>query len=186
MPIDFIAITVYKQGMKALRTVAALCVLIAVLLSFGCVKHTHIVIESRRVGDYFCSFYEDGTVDITQYLGADEELKLPNEIEGHKVIGFGMKAFDGCEGLRAAYIPPTVTSLPAKLFDSCPALERIYIPASVRRIGKNAVHECPEFTTVLFGGTEQQWESIDVGSVPWTDNYVLINSEIICNYSFGN
>ena len=163
-----------------------LALTLAAALSCGCAKHTHIVVESRRVDDYFCSFYEDGTADIIAYLGEEEELKLPNAIGGCRVVGFGMKTFEGCESLRSVYIPPTVTSLPAKLFNGCPALERVYIPETVASIGKNVVYECPAFTTVLYGGTREQWDKIDVGSVPWTDNYVLINAEIVCDYSFGN
>ena len=53
----------------------------AALALCGCAKHTHIVVESRRVEDYFCSFYEDGTVDITGYYGSAEELKLPSYVK---------------------------------------------------------------------------------------------------------
>ena len=170
---------------KILAVMMILALAAAALALCGCAKHTHIVVESRRVEDYFCSFYEDGTVDITGYYGSAEELKLPNAINGSKVIGFGIKAFDGCGTIKAVYIPTTVESLPAKLFNSCPNLEKIYIPQTVVSIGKNAVFNCPAFTTVLFEGTSEQWDAIDVGSVPWTDNYVLINSEIVFGYSLG-
>lgn len=169
------------------RTIKKLMlILLAALVSTGalsgCVKHTHIVVDSRRVGDYFCSFYEDGTVDITGYYGSDEELTVPEMIEGHVVIGFGIKAFDGNGTLKTVIIPQSVTSLPAKLFNSCSALESIYVPPFVQSIGKNVVYECPAFTTVLYGGSEAQWEKVFIGSVPWTDNYVLINSEMVYNF----
>lgn len=171
--------------MRLYKKTIAVLLLLAVLLCGGCVKHTHIVMESRLVGDFHCSFFEDGTVEITAYRGSDSELKLPASVEEHRVIGFGMKAFDGCEGLSAVFIPPTVVSLPAKLFNSCPSLERVYIPASVTAIGKNVIFECPQFSTVLYGGSEQQWKNVNVGSVPWTDNYVLINAQFVYEYDMG-
>lgn len=148
----------------------------------GCAKHKHIVVETRRVEDFCFSIYEDGTADITAYTGDAEVLKLPNAVGKNTVIGFGTKAFNGCENLKQVLIPPTVKSLPAKLFNNCPALESVYIPASVRSIGKNVISECPAFTTVLFEGSAEEWGAISVGSVPWTDNYVLINAEVIYDY----
>ena len=153
------------------------------LVSGGCAQHTHIVMESRRIGDYYCSVYEDGTVDITAWRGEDTELKIPAKLGGMDVVGFGMKTFDGFEQLTAVYIPPTVTSLPAKLFNSCPNLEKIYIPVSVKSIGQNVIFNCTAFTTVLYGGTQEQWDDIYVGAVPWTDNYDLINAEIVFEYT---
>ena len=161
---------------------AAAAALMLLVFSCGCVRHTHIVMESRRIGDYYCSVYEDGTVDITAYTGNASELKIPATLDGLSVVGFGTKTFDGFEQLTAVYIPPTVTALPAKLFNACPNLEKVYIPVSVKSIGQNVIFNCAKFTTVLYGGNAQQWDAIYVGSVPWTDNYDLINAEIVYDY----
>ena len=163
-----------RFGIRITALLAAL--LIAGVFLGGCVKHTHIVMESRQVGDFNCSFYEDGTVEINAYSGQDEELRIPDKIEGCTLIGFGMKAFDGCGELIRVFIPATVTSLPSKLFNACPSLELVFIPQSVNAIGKNVIFDCPAFTTVLYGGSDKQWEKVNVGSVPWTDNYVLVNA----------
>ena len=182
--LDFIAAVVYKKSMKGnlFRSIASVLLIAAALLSGGCAKHTHIVIESRRVGDYYCSIYEDDTIEITSYKGDEEVLKIPKSIEGSDIVGFGLKTFDSCAGLRAVYIPATAKSLPAKLFNACPDLTTVYIPRSVSKIGKNLIYDCPAFTTVLYEGTEQEWNKINVGEVPWTDNYVLINAEVIFEY----
>lgn len=169
-----------------MRIIKAGVLLLAALLlavTSGCIKHKHIVLESRWVGDFCFAIYEDGTTEITSYRGTDEELKLPNLLGTYPVIGFGAKAFDKCETLKVVLIPPTVKSLPAKLFNSCPNLESIYIPDSVTTIGQNVVFDCPSFTTVMFAGSASQWDEIDIGSSPWTDNYTLINSEIIFDYA---
>lgn len=170
--------------MRKIIRAFALVILAAMLagLPAGCVRHKHIVLESRWVGDFCFSIYEDGTAEITSYKGSEEYLKLPNKVGTYTVIGFGTKAFDGCESIKQVLIPPTVTSLPPKLFNACPNLESVYIPASVRSAGRNVISECPAFTTVLYEGTSEQWAGIEVGASPWTDNYVLINAEIVYGY----
>lgn len=161
-----------------------LCVIIILAaLSCGCARNKHIVVTSLWTDDFCYSIYEDGTAEITAYRGQEEYLKLPNMVGENTVIGFGPKAFDGTAGLKQVLIPPTVTSLPAKLFNACPDLESVYIPSSVKTIGKNVIFECPAFKKVMFSGTEEEWKKIDLGSVPWTDNYILINSEIVYEYS---
>ena len=148
----------------------------------GCIQHKHIVVESRWVGDFCFAIYEDGTADITSYRGEEEMLKLPNLLGDFEVTGFGTKAFDGCASIKQVLIPPTVTSLPAKLFNNCPNLESVYIPNTVTSIGKNVIYDCPCFTTVLYSGSEAQWNKIDLGATPWTDNYLLVNSEFVFDY----
>ncbi len=152
--------------------------LLAALLSCGCARNKHIVVRSVWEGDFCCSVYEDGTAEIIAYRGQEESLTIPEKIGKYKVVGFGPKAFDGAVGLRQAAVPDTVTKLPAKLFNGCPDLEAVYIPVSVKTIGKNLVYNCPNFTKVMYAGTEAEWKAVNVGSAPWTDNYVLINAEI--------
>lgn len=174
---------VFARLIKQNPIVPLAAALVFSMLAFGgCTRHKHIVVESGKAEDYYCSFYEDGTVEITSYTGSAEELKLPNRIGEYEVVGFGVKAFDGCVGLKRVYIPPTVTSLPSKLFNACPDLEAVYFSESVKTVGKNAVFECPSFKTVLFGGSAEEWEGVFIGTVPWTDNYEIVNSEIVFDY----
>ena len=173
-----------KTNAKKVIVILIACLVAAGAFS-GCTRNKHIVVETRRGEDFYFSIYEDGTADLTGYVGDAEVLKLPQSVGKNRVVGFGTKAFDGCENLKQVLIPPTVTSLPAKLFNNCPQLESVYVPASVKTIGKNVISECPSFTTVLFEGTEAQWNSVNVGSVPWTDNYVLINAEIVYDYDLN-
>ena len=172
-----------KNSAEIKRMIAALLLALMTALPLcGCVQHKHIVVESRWVGDFCFAVYEDGTVDITAYRGEEEYLKLPNRLGDFTVIGFGPKTFDGCKTIKQVLIPPTVTSLPAKLFNSCPNLESAYIPDSVKSIGKNMIFDCPSFTTVMYSGSQEEWNAIDLGATPWTDNYLLVNSEIVYDF----
>lgn len=171
-----------NSAIKILFALTALIVLLAPLS--GCTRAKHIVVEAKWDGDLCYSIYDDDTVELIAYNGTEEILKIPDSFEGKTLIGFGTKTFENCHELREVYIPSTVTSLPAKLFSGCENLTTVFIPHSVRSIGKNVVFECPEFTTVLFGGTVAGWDAVNVGQIPWTDNYVLINAEVRYNQSW--
>ena len=165
------------------RIVVTVLAVLMVMPLVGCTRSKHIVTEAKWAGDCCYAVYDDGTAVLIKYVGEDEILKLPAIYAGRPVMGVSTKTFDGCENLREVYLPESITSLPAKLFNNCPSLTTIYIPGSVTSIGKNVVSECPAFTTVRFGGSEESWANIYVGQVPYTDNYVLINSEMVYNYS---
>ena len=83
------------------------------------------------------------------------------------------------------YLPASISALPAKLFDNCTKLRAVYVPDDVTSIGKYFVTDCPEFTTVLYAGTEAQWNRISKGSV-LTENYSLANAEIVYGYVVGD
>ena len=165
------------------KLIAAALAVLFILPMAGCIKPRHIATSAVWDGEFCYTVYDDATVAIIAYTGHDEILRLPDEYEGKKVVGFGTKTFEGCEELVEVYLPSSTVSLPAKLFDNCPRLTTVFIPRTVKSIGKNVVFECPEFTTVLYGGTVSAWDLVNVGSVPWTDNYILINAEIKYNQS---
>ena len=164
-----------------LRAFALVLTALILLPLSGCIKAKHLVLEAKWDGDFCYSIYDDDTAVIIAYTGSDEVLKLPSKFEGKRVIGFGTKTFENRNDLREVYIPSSVTFLSAKLFCRCEKLEKVFIPYSVRSIGKNVIYECPAFTTVLFGGTVAGWDAVNIGQIPWTDNYVLINAEIVYN-----
>ncbi|MBO4385128.1 MAG: leucine-rich repeat protein [Clostridia bacterium] len=162
-----------------LKFTAAVIAALMLLPLSGCIKSRHIAVGAEWDGDYCYTVYDDGTAVIIAYTGSDEILRLPGEYKGKAVIGFGSKTFENCVGLRMVYLPESVTSLPPRLFVGCGDLAAIYVPAAVRSMGKNVISDCPRFKTVLYAGTAEEWEGIDIGDVPWTDNYTLVNAEVV-------
>ena len=147
----------------------------------GCIQHTHIVIASDSLGDFYCSIYEDGTIEIVRYIGDETIVKIPSAMGDRRVVGISTRAFINEDKIEEVYLPASITELPAKLFDNCSKLKSVYIPATVGSIGKDFVTDCPEFTTVLFGGTEQQWDSVSKGNVI-IDNFALSTAEYRYEY----
>ena len=83
--------------------------------------------------------YDNFTVDngiLTGYSGPGEDVLIPDDV---KTIGSDV--FAGCKSLMSMTIPDSVTAIEA-----------------------NAFADCPSLTDVYYGGTEAQWEAIDIAA----------------------
>ncbi len=54
--------------------------------------------------------HNDGTVGIAAYAGLEEEISIPEEIEGMTVTTIENKAFYDNQNIGVVHIPETVTS----------------------------------------------------------------------------
>ena len=77
------------------------------------------------------------------------------------VITIGDNAFHGCD-LTTITIPNGVTTIGYEAFAFCYLLDSITIPDSVTSIGER-VFEDDDLTDVYYGGTEEEWNAIEVG-----------------------
>lgn len=73
---------------------------------------------AETYGDYEYAVLEDGTAEITAYSGKDENLIVPDTIDGKTVTRIGGAAFDGHIGLISVKIPKSVTSIGSGVSDS--------------------------------------------------------------------
>lgn len=81
-------------------------------------------------------------------------IEIPNS-----VADIGDKAFYECESLTSATIPNSVIYIGEEAFSYC-GLTDIEIPMSVKGIGEKAFVRCESLTNVTFGGTKEQWKSL--------------------------
>lgn len=167
------------------KSAALLLAAVMLVTAFtGCAKYTHIVITTQQFGDFFCSVYEDDTVEIVKYMGQASSVEVPSGINGRTVVDISTRAFENCAGVEEVLLPSSLTKLPPKLFDSCPDLKTVYIPLSVKTIGKNLITNCPSFTTVQYAGTEAQWGGVSKGNM-LTENFALSSAEMVYEYVPG-
>ena len=170
---------------RAVAFLSAVAAILACIPLFGCIQHTHIVITSREIGDFYCSVYEDQTLEIIKYMGDDEIVAIPAKMGEYEIVGISTRAFYNRAKVKEVYLPSTIKELPAKLFDGCPDLEAIYIPATVTKIGKNLVSDCPSFDLVRYAGTEKQWNNIPKGTA-LTENYAITAAEKVYEFVVGD
>ena len=129
-------------------------------------------------GDYTYSVNIDGTATITGYYGAGGDVTVPSKLDGHKVTSIGDYAFYYCESLTSITIPDSVTSIGYDAFCYCTSLTSITIGNGVTSIGDVAFSGCYDLTDVYYTGTEEEWNSISIGSL----NDSLLNATIHFEY----
>ena len=106
-------------------------------------------------GDESESIYKDWKYVVSNnraiifgYLGSEEKLEIPNEIEGYLVTGIGYGAFDGNSYITDVIIPHSVTSIDENAFSRCTSLTSVTIPDSVTSIGVYAFYCCTNLTSI--------------------------------------
>ena len=88
--------------------------------------------------------------------GADMEFGWTDSIPDY--------VFYWCSSLSSITIPENVTILGDYAFGHCGALSNVTIPDSVTTIGVGAFAECTSLTDVYYGGTQEQWQLIEIGN----------------------
>ena len=135
-------------------------------------------IKSVVVKEGVTSLFGGSFVECTELTKAE----LPNSLE---TIGYALfcdcirltsidipdsvkeieaEAFADCIGLTSVSIPGSVEVIKARAFMYCTALKSVTIPNSVKEIWTEAFADCTALKDVYFGGTQAQWEGIQIGS----------------------
>ena len=88
---------------------------------------------------------------------------------GLETIGEG--AFFQCTYLADMYIPSTVTIIGNRAFAGCTDLYRVNMSDAIATIGTGAFNNCSHLGKVGYGGTQEQWDAVDIGNQnqPLTD-----------------
>lgn len=84
-------------------------------------------------------------------------IEIPN-----RVTYIGTGTFEGCASLTSIVLPNAVARIAGAAFKDCAALTSVTIPRSVEVIGRWAFSGCSALTDVYYGGTEEQWNVIDI------------------------
>ena len=136
-----------------------LATLLAVSLTFGSaalpaaesgvfLKGVTISASAETYGDYEYDVLDDGTVEITGYIGDGGDVVIPSEINGKSVTSIGFGAFNTCTNLTSIALPTGVTSIGNSAFECCENLTSITIPNSVTSIGSGTFSGCTSLTSI--------------------------------------
>ncbi|MCQ2407332.1 MAG: leucine-rich repeat domain-containing protein [Oscillospiraceae bacterium] len=97
--------------------------------------------EGIKVGDLTFAETDGGY----QLIGAAEtvtDVKVPEKVEGEKVVAIGDGAFNECVSLTSVTLPDSLEKIGAGAFYYCMALKELDIPDSVTEIGAYAFANC--------------------------------------------
>lgn len=98
-----------------------------------------------------------GGIEITEYLGTDDVVVVPDKIDGYDVVSIGRSAFAGNE-LREVYLPEKLQIINYEAFCGCESLEKVHFPKSLRSIYRAAFSHCESLTCLEF---EEGLETIE-------------------------
>lgn len=115
---------------------------------------------------------ENGNAEITESLYYSSVLKIPGEIEGHRVTAIrqqdfygrdnlasvtipdsvtkiGREVFAYCENLTDIIISNSITEVDTEMFLNCTSLASVTVPNGVTKIGNRAFSGCDSLTNVI-------------------------------------
>ena len=104
--------------------------------------------DTLKSGDYEYSLLDDGTVEITKYIGSVSDVTIPNMIGGKKVTSIGESSFFNCNKLTEVKIPFGVKYIQDSAFSSCNQLKRTVVPKSVVSIASDAFYACENLADI--------------------------------------
>lgn len=100
---------------------------------------------------------------------------LADVVLSSSLTNIPMRAFGECTKLADIVIPEGVEVIDNSAFEECSNLVNITIPHTVKSIYYNAFENCNSLETVSYNGTEEDWNSVVIG----TGNTSLINSVML-------
>lgn len=100
---------------------------------------------------------ENATVTISAYLGSEEAVSIPAEVNGKTVTEIGTSAFKSNETLKSVFLPETVTTIHARAFYYCRQLDTVSLPSGLLALGDHAFDLCEALKEITLPSTITQW-----------------------------
>ncbi|MBQ2780262.1 MAG: leucine-rich repeat domain-containing protein [Clostridia bacterium] len=91
----------------------------------------------------------NGGIAINQYLGTDENVIIPETIDGKTVTEIDGYIFYFKQNLVSVVLPETITKIGDSAFYGCNKLAEIVLPKSLEGIGSNAFRNCTSLAEIV-------------------------------------
>ena len=88
---------------------------------------------------------------------------------GENVKTIDTFAFGQCYALKSVVLPKALETIGFQAFYYCKGLEKIEFSSSLKKIGAEAFYCCDSVVSMIFNGTQAQWNSVSKGS-NWNRN----------------
>lgn len=137
---------------KILSLFIALCVTLGTTIypaNMGITQAEDQEYDSETSDGYRYKILDDGTIEITKYVGEETKLEIPSQIDGKTVSSIGEYAFCYCEDITDIAIQKGPVKIGASAFSSCHSLESIIIPEGVMTIEESAFYYCDNLESII-------------------------------------
>ncbi|MCK4552418.1 MAG: leucine-rich repeat protein, partial [Tenericutes bacterium] len=95
-------------------------------------------IIAPNIDDYTFVLKDDGTYEISSFIGTDSEILIPSSYLGIAVTSIGRRAFYYSDIVRIITLPTSITSIGEYAFYNATSLKQIIIPNNVNVIDSSA------------------------------------------------
>ena len=92
---------------------------------------------------------DDGSCELTGYSGNDEEINIPESIDGHKLTSVAAECFKGNKKCTVITVPGCVKTLGDRWAYGCTSLTKVKLKNGVKKIGSDSLCKCPELWKVI-------------------------------------
>lgn len=133
---------VVKKLMKSMVTVVVLCLCAMIITTHS--KAANV----KKSGDYSYRKTESGVV-ITNYTGKGKKVKIPDTIDGKKVVEIGDAAFEGNKKIKSVIMPDTITQIGGLAFAECSKLKKVTLSNGLEYIGSSSFSETGLVSVVI-------------------------------------
>ena len=89
---------------------------------------------------------ENGEATITEYVGTEANVTVPDTIGGKPVVAIGTDAFQDQLTLKSVTLPDSVTRIEFGAFFRCVALESVNLGEGIREIDALVFNQCDKLT----------------------------------------
>lgn len=108
--------------------------------------------EEQENGDFRYIIYDDGTIELTKYIGNDTNVTISSEIDGYPVGRIGESAFEGCKNIESIIMWPDPISIGKSAFEGCSSLKSFSLPSSVTVINDFVFKDCSSLESIILWG----------------------------------
>lgn len=121
-----------------MRCLIQVCITVALLCNWAVLAEAQLTFITNT----------DNTITITGYTGSDNEILIPDRLNGFPVVYVESWAFAYHTNLTGVIMSTNIVSIGSSAFQNCSNLTSISIPAKVENIGPVAFGNCSGLTSV--------------------------------------
>ncbi|MDD6022257.1 MAG: fibronectin type III domain-containing protein [Oscillospiraceae bacterium] len=176
-----------------MKTRKTMNVLLSVFLAFtaviciGAFSFKAQAAEEKTSGLYKYVLLDDGTAEITRYMGyMVTNVSIPSKIDGKTVTSIGDGAFRSTGGTKEITVPDTVRKIDDRAFEYCSSLTKISLPSGLTRIGEEAFNGCSSLAKLTIPGSVTSLGNNILSSTAfsetksnWTNNALYLGTWLI-------
>ena len=96
---------------------------------------------------------EDGGITLQIYLGKENNVVVPSEVNGKPVTKIETHCFANMFDLLSVTLPETITVIGSNAFFQCSSLSQIILPSNLERIEHSAFEKCTALANISLPNT---------------------------------